>query len=734
MSRSVDGVANCGYHRFIAVLVIAVAMMSGCGDDDNGAPPAPTPTATVPTPLPTQIAGAGLISEIVDASIANEPIGEVSVTFTLTDANGVPLAGTTSSAQSDQQARVRFALARLEEYDGGGDLGNHFFRYVNEINPTRPAYDSGGALALVEPASGTYRYTFGTHLPAGFDPTLTYAIGIQVDRGFGEQEYSANPVFDFVPAGGTAEVRADTTTAQCNSCHAPLIAHGNRREVRLCALCHTEAAVDEKGRSIDFAHMVHKIHAGTQLPSVNEGPPGTTYAIFSSFADEDVVFAEKLPDGSVVGVGFPRALQECLVCHAEGPTAEYHRTKPSTGTCATCHDDVNPSQATTEAGPPGTNHSPGAYADGQCSACHAATMSSEFDLSVPGAHVVPERSLQLAGLNVAISNVSSHGAGEMPVITFTVSDDAGTPLRDLSQLGSLAFNYAGPTTDYTTLRSGSPLGSSPSGTLSGPDAQGAFQFTPNAAIPADATGTWSLGVEARRSVQLTPDVSVNEAAANPVVTFSVDEAMPLVRRVVVDGGKCVACHGEFSKDFSVHGNLRNQIEYCALCHNPTASDAGRRRRDPAAVAAGDLTAPIDLKVLIHKIHRGHDLAQQPYLVYGFGAAPANFTAHDFSEVLFPGDLRDCESCHVEGTHLIPPYPGTALPTLRTRLDPATGDAVPADPPDIKPITSVCTSCHDSDEAMAHAATQTGPDGVEACAVCHAEGRDYAVSRLHAARN
>ena len=119
---------------------------------------------------------------------------------------------------------------------------------------------------------------------------------------------------------------------------------------------------------------------------------------------------------------------------------------------------------------------------------------------MPGAHVVPARSAQLQGLNVTISDVSSHAAGQQPTITFTVTDDAGTPVRDLSGLSSLAFNYAGPTTDYATLLNGNPLGSSPSGTLVGPDAEGAFQFTPNAALPADATGTWALGAEARRSV------------------------------------------------------------------------------------------------------------------------------------------------------------------------------------------------------------------------------------------
>jgi OmcA/MtrC family decaheme c-type cytochrome len=723
-------------HNVTLLVVLSVALGSiaaGCGDGDSKASPTRTPTA-VPTPPPTQIAGPGLASQVLNAEVASDPAGEVSVTFTVTDESGIPLTATTSSAESDQEAWVRFALARLEEYSGGGDLANTFFRYVNETNATRPELDSGGQLEVVDLSTGTYRYTYGTRLPEDYDPDLTYAVGIQVDRNFGEQEYGVNPVFDFVPAGGVPQVRADTTTAQCNSCHAPLLAHGNRREVRFCALCHTEAAVDEKGESIDFRHMIHKIHAGVQLPSVNEGPPGTAYQIFASRSQEYVVFAEKQDDGSVTGVAFPRDIRECLTCHAEGQTAEFYRTKPSTGACATCHDDVNPSLQPTSAGPPGTNHAPGAYADGQCSACHAAEQNAEFDISVPGAHVVPERSAQLAGLNVTISDVSSHAPGQRPTITFTVADNAGTPVRDLSELSSLAFNYAGPTTDYVTQLNGNPLGSSPSGTLVGPDAEGAFQFTPNAAIPADATGTWSLGAEARRTVQLTSQVSATEAAVNPIVTFTVDDSAPLVRRVVVDNDRCATCHGEFSKDFSVHGGSRNQVDYCVLCHNPTETDAGRRSRDPAAVAAGELNATIDFKVLIHKVHRGDDLEQTPYLVYGFGPSPPGYTIHDFSELRFSGDLRICESCHVDGSELIPPYPGTALPTLRTQLDPATGDSVPADPPQTEPITAVCTACHDSDSAMAHAETQTTPDGVESCPVCHAEGRDVAVSVAHAGRN
>jgi OmcA/MtrC family decaheme c-type cytochrome len=714
--------------RFLVMAALASTVaVGGCGGGGHGGSSQPTATATpTATPTPTRVAGAGLISEIVGAAIGAE--GQITATFTLTDGSGVPLTPTLSSTQDPQQARVRFTIAQLEQYSGGGELANTFYRYVNDIDATSPHYDSGGMLEVVDAATGTYRYSFNTMLPADYDPTLTYTVGEQVDRTFLGQELGVNPVFDFVPAGGTPFVWEDVTTDECNTCHQPLIQHGNRREVRLCKLCHTEAATDPKGQSIDFRHMIHMIHAGKDLPSVVDGPPGSFYGIYSGFSMSYVIFSEKLDDGSVIGVGFPRDLEECFVCHNEGPTAAFYAEKPSSPACATCHDDVNPSLEQTAAGPPGTNHPPGGFEDGQCSACHAATQDEEFDISVPGAHVVPERSTMLEGLNVNITGVSNHEAGQTPTISFTVTNDAGTPFRDLSGLRSLSFNYAGPTTDYTDRIGGSPLGGTG---LVGPDAEGVFEFTPSTPIPADATGTWSLGAEARQTVQLTSTVSANEAAPNPVVTFSVDGSMPMPRRMVVDNGQCARCHGEFSVDFSIHGGLRNNTQYCVLCHNPTASDAEQRSQDPDAVAAGERNASINFRVMIHKIHRGEHLQQQPYIIYGFNASQ-----HDFGEVRYPGDLRLCDTCHVDDaagdpSWLLPPYPGTALPTELTRLDPSTGESIPADPPELPPITSVCTACHDGDDAFAHAATNTTAAGAEACPVCHSEGAPYAVSIVHA---
>jgi OmcA/MtrC family decaheme c-type cytochrome len=319
------------------------------------------------------------------------------------------------------------------------------------------------------------------------------------------------------------------------------------------------------------------------------------------------------------------------------------------------------------------------------------------------------------------------------MISFKVTNDAGDALLDLSGLNRLAFAIAGPTSEYQTVLTPTAVGGGAGGTLVGPDGDGVFNYTPPMPIPADATGTWAVGAEARREVELEvisgSPKTVEETAQNPVVTFTLDDSMPEVRRVVVDDMNCQVCHGVFSRGFSIHGNLRNQTQYCVLCHNPNATDVGRRSRDPEAVARGDMTAQIDFKRMIHKIHRGENLEVKPYLIYGFGPPPANFSINDFSDVLFPGDLRHCEKCHAEGTQLIPPFPGSAVGAIIAHLDPDTGAQVVDGR--LGPINTVCTSCHDGADAAAHAEAQTTAEGVESCPVCHEEGRDFAVSKEHA---
>jgi OmcA/MtrC family decaheme c-type cytochrome len=137
------------------------------------------------------------------------------------------------------------------------------------------------------------------------------------------------------------------------------------------------------------------------------------------------------------------------------------------------------------------------------------------------------------------------------------------------------------------------------------------------------------------------------------------------------------------------------------------TDAARR---PAAANPAE---GIDFKRMIHRIHTGEELSND-FTIYGFGNAKINF-----NEVRFPGDRRDCTTCHVGNTYTLPLQKD--LLQVKTPRDYWTPTA---------PIAAACLGCHDSTEAAAHAYVNTTSFG-ESCAVCHKEGADYAVSKVHA---
>jgi OmcA/MtrC family decaheme c-type cytochrome len=136
-------------------------------------------------------------------------------------------------------------------------------------------------------------------------------------------------------------------------------------------------------------------------------------------------------------------------------------------------------------------------------------------------------------------------------------------------------------------------------------------------------------------------------------------------------------------------------------------------------------------VLIHKIHRGPDLTD-PYLLF-----TPDGTATNVQDLLFPGDLRNCQKCHVTDaagnrTELLIPDKGVlgpdVQPTAHHRIDAKETILETIETP---PITSVCTSCHDTPVTAAHVQLNTTPAGIETCGICHGDGRDAAVDKVHA---
>ena len=104
--------------------------------------------------------------------------------------------------------------------------------------------------------------------------------------------------------------------------------------------------------------------------------------------------------------------------------------------------------------------------------------------------------------------------------------------------------------------------------------------------------------------------------------FSVDGSAVVPRRMVVDDQQLPAVPRAVLQGLldprqpAQPDRLLRDVSQPEQQRRVAAQDAIRRQ-----VAAGAMVTSIDFKVMIHKIHRGENLEQQPYVIYGFGGTP-----------------------------------------------------------------------------------------------------------------
>jgi OmcA/MtrC family decaheme c-type cytochrome len=576
------------------------------------------------------------------------------------------------------------------------------------VKATQSSADSGGT--WTDLAVGHSTYKFKTALPAGYDQTKTTTVAIYATRdlitpGASTKNYYANVEYDFRPDGQTITDKWDIlSNAACNTCHNPLSAHGgSRQDVKLCVTCHNPQTVagtpnvdPDTGNTIDFKVMIHKIHMGGDLPSVKAG--GEYHII--GFNQSDNIYGGD-PLKQVPDVVLPQDIRNCATCHRSdlgNTNSATWYTFPSSSACGSCHDNINFVT--------GENHVAGAQPDTACAHCHQPQGSAEWDTSILGAHTVPTKSAQLKGVNAKIVSVTNTAPGQKPTIVFNTTQNDGTAIppsafttqnSDGTTSSGLNVVMSGPTTDYSIppqIRERAD-GAAATG--------GNYTYTFMTPVPADATGTWGFSIEARIKVTLNPaphdTTTATDAAFNPVYYAPVTDSVAVARREVVDIGKCNACHDKLA----FHGSNRLNTQECVFCHNPNALDSS--------------TPPesIDFKRMIHKIHRGTDLTQT-YSISG----------DSFNGVRFPGDLRDCETCHISGTEEVSETPPAGLLPTITQTDYFSPQ---------QHYSASCLACHDTQSAAAHAFsnTVTFPNGkpAEACATCHAPEDEFAVDKVHA---
>jgi OmcA/MtrC family decaheme c-type cytochrome len=546
--------------------------------------------------------------------------------------------------------------------------------------------DSGGSWEDV--TLGHSFYTFGTQLPEGYDMTKTHTMYTYATRNTADilgKNYYSDPTYDFRPDGVDAtEHWGSMLESTCNSCHHDLALHGGRRRaINGCVMCHSPQSTDpESGNTVNLKVMAHKIHMGADLPSVQDGQPYFIVGYRGSVHDYSEVI-------------FPQDIRNCTTCHRnDAPKGFRYMTSPTRAACGSCHDNID-----WEAG---EGHPVPQFNDDNCANCHRPEGEHEFDISVLGAHTIPTKSTQLAGLNMDITDVTNAAPGGTPTVYFTLTNDDGSMVSPISDLRTLNLRAAGPqgeTIDYTVDMSQDGRGA----TMAGDQYMATFE-TP---LPEDATGTWTFTADVRRASVIDDGsdegMSVTEGAFNPIFYATVTDAEIDGRREVVSMAKCNTCHDTLA----LHGGQRFNVQECLICHRPNNNDHEVRPEEEGPAET------IDMRWMIHRIHTGAGL-ENDFTVYGYRSS-----VHNYNGVVYPGDLRNCVACHDSGTYGVPAPEGSAeVPTLRNFYTP------------LQPAAAACLACHSSVDAAAHAYVNTAPFG-ESCAACHGDNRDYSVDEVHA---
>jgi len=550
---------------------------------------------------------------------------------------------------------------------------------LNGSEAIQASTDSGGSITDLAMGHGIYK--FGTTLPADFDGSKTHTLAVYGNRDLQfliDKRYVSNVTYDFRPDGQNVIATWNAyDNATCNACHQNLAIHGGQRtDVKLCTTCHSPQSTDpDTGNTVDMAVMIHKIHFGENLPSVQAGEP---YQI--------VGYRDSVHDYSHVVL--PMDIRNCTACHTGSSDWLF---KPTRNSCGSCHDDIDWVN--------GTGHVAGAQLDdSRCAMCHIPDNGQDFGASIMGAHTIPTEAQALEGLHTEILDVADAQPGMNPTVYFRITNDRGDVV-DPADLDRLNLLLAGPTEEYATYMSEAAQSASFDGDSA--------SYTFAEPIPADTFGTWTASADVYRWLDLysgTPnEVRVREAAENPIYHFAVTDAAPVARREIVDMAKCNDCHGKLA----LHGGQRTVMGECLMCHNPNTDDHEVRPEDRMPAES------VQLKWMIHRIHMGEELMND-YTIFGYRSSE-----HNYNHVVYPGDLRNCEACHYPGTYT-PPMPEGTLPTTTPRE--AYSPMMPA--------AAACLSCHDSETAALHAYVNTAPFG-ESCAACHGDGKAFSVDKVHA---
>lgn len=514
---------------------------------------------------------------------------------------------------------------------------------------------------------------------------------------------------------------------------------------KMCSKCHTQSAATPQGDNWNAAPS--RLACGSCHDGVN----------FATGLGTALGTNGKVAGGHVGGAKADDKV--CVVCHGAAENKIYHMT-----------ENVTAHNPTVKTGLKNFSYE----IKSATATATAVTVVFKISASVDGGASAPVTLVPTT--TTVTAPLSGFTGGPSFILAYAMTQDGVTTPVDYNNLGVKVLNTTTGAAPAAIV--GEPISVSLAnllstslatsvGTLTGPDASG--YYTANIV---GATKIFPAGAKMRTVAmnsyftQTTSPATVAAPIARHTVSVVRTVTGDTARRSVVDPAKCANCH----EWIEAHGGSRvYETQVCVTCHHPGKSTSGRGISD-ATLATYAFTAEDNAKLalwgfdktlpnaavnfpvtsnnfkdMIHGIHAGKDRAT-PF--QDVRDRTSVIVLLDGSKGGFPNVLSNCEaSCHRSGT-----YSSVPANTLASIYE-ANNGTVPITPAAYKlsfaqpnasdkvttPFAAACVSCHDKVPAQAHISLNGGQIKAnrsalalsgEACAACHAAGKEFDPVKVH----
>jgi OmcA/MtrC family decaheme c-type cytochrome len=490
--------------------------------------------------------------------------------------------------------------------------------------------------------------------------------------------------------GSLTQANKVIDVASCNQCHEKLAEHGSlatgsaRVDTNLCVMCHNIGSKDyttqpasgdvNAGSSVSFKSMIHKLHGGKNVLTKN-------YTI------NGLAFKATDASGNVTGTEWPQDIRNCTKCHDNTKAAQADNWKnvPTRLACGSCHDGID---FTTGKGATLNGvyafHVGGAQADDtKCALCHDATTIPVYhEPQIPsphntvvqsGVHTMQYKIIAATIDTNKFANVDFQILVDGKAVTFN-ANTAAQPITGFTSTCSSTTGVCSTGANFAVIYATGQDGiTAPSDWNSGHDGMYLYDawkgLNGNSLTLKDAaTSTYTAVIKQSSATSRSGVVTAGHTMALPadakMVTvamkdsFTQDDgkaseasrandnfvvAIPamlaatgntpdgkanVARRVIFSEDKCNTCHDRLGTSPYFHSGGYS-IAMCATCHTP--------------LQGGSTGWSASFRVWVHGIH-GASKRTVPFTWHAVSKTD------NYSQVVYPGVLKNCETCHLPGTY------------------------------------------------------------------------------------